>query len=156
MKKLAITAVLCLCTALFFGCGNDRKSSGSSSESMKKSSSDEYDCDLTKMSSTMVYSMVFQMVTEPKKFVGKTIKMKGAFSSYQDEETGRRFFGCVIKDALACCSQGLAFELAKPRKYPDEYPAEGAAIVVEGDYDYEKDEGGGGFPIIRNAELLKQ
>ena len=107
------------------------------------------------MSSTMVYSMVYQMVTEPKKYIGKTIKMKGAFSSYKDEETGRRFFGCVIKDALACCSQGLAFELAKPRKFPSEYPSEGTSITIVGTFDFEKEEDGIGFPIIKNAKLFR-
>ena len=118
-----------------------------------KENSNYADIDLTRMSSTMVYSMVYQMVTDPQKYVGKRIKMKGAFSTYFDEETEQRFFGCIIKDALACCSQGLAFELAKPREFPKEYPAEGDIIIVEGDFDYEKDEGGGGFPIIRNAEM---
>ena len=112
--------------------------------------------DLTKMSGTVVFALVSRMVTEPAKFQGKHIKMAGVFSSYYDDQIDRRFYGCVIADALACCSQGLAFELAKPRKYPDEYPAEGDAIIVEGDYDYEKDEGGGGFPIIRNATLSNQ
>ena len=112
--------------------------------------------DLTKMSGTVVYAMVYQMVTEPVKFKGKRIKMKGFFSSYYDEEIERRFYGCVIQDALACCSQGLAFELSKPRKYPDEFPAEGNKITIEGDFDYEKDEGGGGFPIIRNATMQNE
>ena len=101
----------------------------------------------------MIYGQVNQMVMYPKKYIGKHIKMKGNFSSYYDEELERRFYGCVIQDALACCSQGLAFELAKPREFPKEYPAEGDIIIVEGDFDYEKDEGGGGFPIIRNAEM---
>lgn len=113
----------------------------------------KYDIDISRMSGTMVYGQVYQMVMYPSKYLGKHIKMKGIFSSYYDEELERRFYGCVIQDALACCSQGLAFELAKPRKYPKEYPAEGDAIIVEGDFDYEKDEGGGGFPIIRNADM---
>ncbi len=113
----------------------------------------KYDIDLSRMSGTMIYGQVNQMVMYPKKYIGKHIKMKGIFSSYYDEELERRFYGCVIQDALACCSQGLAFELAKPREFPKEYPAEGDIIIVEGDFDYEKDEGGGGFPIIRNAEM---
>ena len=107
------------------------------------------------MSATMVYSMVFQMVTDPQKFVGKRIKMKGAFSSYYDEAVNRRFFGCVIKDALACCSQGLAFETFKPRKYPKDFPSEGSSITIIGNFDYEKEEDGIGFPIIRNAIFVK-
>lgn len=121
----------------------------------EKKSTSHVDIDLTRMSSTMVYSMVFKMVTEPTKFVGKRIKMKGVFSSYQDEETGRRFFGCVIKDALACCSQGLAFETATPRKYPKEYPSEGTSITIVGTFEYEKEEDGIGFPIIKNAKLFR-
>jgi hypothetical protein len=114
---------------------------------------EKYDIDISRMSGTMVYGQVNQMIMYPSKYLGKHIKMKGIFSSYYDDQIDRRFYGCVIADALACCSQGLAFELAKPRKYPEQYPAEGDAIIVEGDFDYEKDEGGGGFPIIRNADM---
>ena len=103
----------------------------------------------------MVYSMVYQMVTDHQKYVGKRIKMKGAFSTYFDEETEQRFFGCVIKDALACCSQGLAFETAKVRRYPNDYPDEGASITIVGTFEFEKEEDGIGFPIIKNAKLYK-
>ena len=78
------------------------------------------------------------------------------FSSYFDEETEQRFYGCVIQDALACCSQGLAFELSKPRKYPKEYPAEGSVITITGDFDFVKEEDGASYPIIRNAKLLNE
>ena len=121
----------------------------------KVSTNTHADIDLTRMSSTMVYSIVYQMVTDPQKYTGKTIKMKGIFSSYVDEDTNRRFFGCVIKDALACCSQGLAFELAKPRKYPSEYPSEGASITIIGTFEFEKEEDGIGFPIIKDAILFR-
>jgi hypothetical protein len=126
-----------------------------SANATDKVSANRVDIDLSRMSSTMVYTMVYKMVTEPEKFVGKTIKMKGIFSSYVDEETNRRFFGCVIKDALACCSQGLAFELAKPRKYPSEYPSEGASITIIGTFEFEKEEDGIGFPIIKDAILFR-
>ena len=119
------------------------------------SSANRVDIDLSRMSATMVYSMVYQMVTEPKKFIGKRIKMKGSFSSYYDEAVDRRFFGCVIKDALACCSQGLAFETFKPRKYPKDFPREGSPITIIGRFDYEKEEDGIGFPIIRNAIFIE-
>ena len=104
----------------------------------------------------MVYAQVNQMVTNPAKYVGKRIKMKGVFSSYYDEQEKRRFFGCVIADALACCSQGLAFELAKPRKFPDEYPSEGEQILIIGDFELETDEGGIKYPIIRNAKMSNE
>lgn len=114
------------------------------------------DIDLSRMSSTMVFAQVNQMVTTPQKFIGMHIKMKGVFSSYYDYETDQRFFGCVIADALACCSQGLAFSLDKPRKFPDEYPAEGATIVIIGYFDSVKEESGETYPIIRHAEIVKE
>lgn len=141
--KTVIVAVLCLFAF------------ATSSIASETNSANHIDIDLSRMSATMVYSVVFQMVTEPQKYVGKRIKMKGAFSSYKDEETGRRFFGCVIKDALACCSQGLAFETFKPRKYPKDYPSEGSSITIIGNFEYEKEEDGIGFPIIKNAIFVK-
>ena len=49
-------------------------------------STKKYDIDLTRMSGTMVYAQVNQMVMSPKKYIGKHIKMKGIFSSYNYEE----------------------------------------------------------------------
>ena len=143
ISKAAIIAILCLFAL------------ATTSNAGENVSANHVDIDLSRMSSTMVFTMVYKMVTEPEKFVGKRIKMKGAFSSYKDEDTGRRFFGCIIKDALACCSQGLAFETAKPRKYPSEYPSEGATIIIVGTFEYEKEEDGIGFPIIKNAKLFR-
>ena len=143
ISKTAFIAVLCLFAFATSSIANENVSAN------------RVDIDLSRMSSTMVFTMVYKMVTEPEKFVGKIIKMKGTFSSYKDEETGRRFFGCVIKDALACCSQGLAFETAKPRKYPSEYPSEGTTITIVGIFEYEKEEDGIGFPIIKNAKLFR-
>ncbi len=113
------------------------------------------DIDLTRMSSTMVYAQVYKMVTDPVKFIGKRIRMKGVFSSYYDQETKKRFYGCVIADALACCSQGLAFELAKERKFPDEFPDEGEKITIIGDFEMAED-GDDAYPIIRNAKMSNE
>ena len=113
------------------------------------------DIDLTRMSSTMVYAQVYKMVIDPVKFIGKRIRMKGVFSSYYDQETKKRFYGCVIADALACCSQGLAFELAKSRKYPEEFPDEGTQITIIGDFEM-AEEGDDAYPVIRNAKMSNE
>ena len=131
MKKIAVTVILCLCTALFFGCGNDRKSSGSSSESMKKSSSDEYDCDLTKMSSTRVYSTVYAMLTAPDDYIGKTVRVTGNLNKYTDESTGKTYYSVLIADATACCQQGLEFDMGSGFS---DYPPENALITVTGTF----------------------
>lgn len=123
-KKTAIVFIAVLLLAL----NASAKDSGGNT-------SKKIDIDLTRMSSTMVYAQVYKMVTEPVKFIGKRIRMKGVFSSYYDYETKKRFYGCVIADALACCSQGLAFEPAKDRKFPDD----GEKITIIGDFEMAED-----------------
>ena len=56
--------------------------------------------DLTVLSSTMVYSEVFNMLTMPEEYVGKTVIIKGQFTSYEDPDTKIRYFGCIIADAV--------------------------------------------------------
>ncbi len=145
LKKTAITFIAVLLLAL-----------NASAKDPGRNTSRKIDIDLTRMSSTMVYAQVNQMVTEPVKFIGKRIRMKGVFSSYYDQETKRRFYGCVIADALACCSQGLAFEPAKDRKFPDDFPDEGTSITITGEFDLIKEEDEGSYPIIRNAKMSNE
>lgn len=54
------------------------------------------------------------------------------------------------------CSQGLAFELAKERKFPDDFPKEGASITISGEFDLIKEEDEGSYPIIRNAKMSNE
>ena len=134
MKKPEIAAVLCLCTALFCGCGNNQKSSESSSVSVSKSSADGIDFDLTKMSSTMVYSTVYSMITQPDDYEGKTVKVTGNFNVYHDDTTNKDYYAVLISDATACCQQGMEFDLGSGYKYPDDYPPENALITVTGTF----------------------
>ena len=96
--------------------------------------------DLTAMSSTMVFAEVFNMTTHPEDYVGKTVKMQGIFSTgklYAQEgtfEDGGMVFACIIQDAAACCAQGIPFDLAESRAYPEEYPELGAPITVTGTF----------------------
>ncbi|MDD6211747.1 MAG: hypothetical protein PUB22_01135 [Clostridiales bacterium] len=74
------------------------------------------DLDLTSLSSTMVYAEVYNMMSAPEDYIGKTVKMKGQFTYYQayDEKGNpvpdQLYFACLIADAAACCSQGLEIE----------------------------------------------
>ena len=96
--------------------------------------------DLTVLSSTMVYSEVYNMMMTPENYVGKTIKMKGQFTFYQaTDENGdpipdQIYFACIIADATACCSQGLEFVLAGEHSYPADYPELGTEITVVGTF----------------------
>ena len=91
------------------------------------------DVDLTKLSSTMVYSEVYNMMSSPEGYMGKRVRMKGSFAYAEGD--GRYYFACIIADATACCAQGIEFVLKDERKFPDEYPSKGAEITVVGVFD---------------------
>lgn len=97
-------------------------------------SASNLDVDLTTLSSTMVYSEVYNMMYEPDRYVGKRIKMDGQFAVYEDPNTGAVYTACIIMDATACCSQGLEFVLAGEKTYPDDYPKLGSEITVTGTF----------------------
>ncbi len=118
------------------------------------SSTEGIDVDLTALSSTMVYAEVYQMMVDPEAYVGKTVKMGGIFSDYEDEETGKTYFACIIMDATACCSQGIEFVLTDDYEYPRDYPGVGDDIEVTGVFEtYEED--GNTYCTLTGATLGK-
>ena len=84
------------------------------------------DIDLTKMSATMVYSTVFNMVNNPTNFVGKTMRMRGEYTTYPISAS-ETIHACLVRDAAGCCSQGLEFVLSNGN-----YPAGAGEITVVG------------------------
>lgn len=109
------------------------------------------DVDLTVMSSTMIYSEVYNMMYEPSDYVGKVIKIEGQYAVA--EADGTRYDLCVIKDATACCAQGMEFVLTEDYVYPDAYPEVGSEIVLIGTFDTYW-EGEYMYCTLRNAVLL--
>lgn len=110
-------------------------------EDVPLSTTEGIDIDLTQLSSTMVYSEVFNIVSDPESFVGKVIKMQGSFTMYHDEATDKYYYGCIIQDATACCSQGLEFVPLNATVYPDDFPEEMSTITVTGTFSiYEEGE----------------
>ena len=143
MKKL-ISMMICIITVLALtSCGR-----GSASGKDGK-----IDLDLTELSSTMVYSEVYNMMTSPENYLGKTVKMDGTFASYHDEASDKYYFACIIQDATACCSQGIEFVLTEDYSYPDDYPTEGDEICVVGVFDTYT-EGEFTYCTLRNAKKL--
>ncbi len=122
-------------------------------EDSKKGGTEGVDVDLTVLSSTMVYSEVYNMVMSPENYIGKTVKMDGSFAMYHDEASDRYYFACIIADATACCSQGIEFVLTDKYTYPDDYPEEGGEICVTGVFDTYQ-EGENTYCTLRNAEIV--
>lgn len=121
--------------------------------SIPEGSEEEIDVDLTALSSTMVYSEVYNMMAAPETYIGKTVLMKGPFAVYYDEAADNYYFACVIQDATACCAQGLEFVLAGEPAFPDSYPEPGTEICVTGVFDTYQ-EGDYTYCTLRNAKLL--
>lgn len=70
---------------------------------------DEIDIDLTQMSSEIVLALLYQFVVAPEEYSGQSIRMQGNYYSNYNEQTGVNEYYCVVKDAAACCAQGMEF-----------------------------------------------
>ena len=92
------------------------------------------DLDLTKMSATMIYSTIFDMMIMPEDYVEKIIKVKGWFETYMDTKSGELYYAVLVPDATACCQQGLEFVWKGNHAYPDDFPKPGQNITVTGIY----------------------
>ena len=114
--------------------------------------------DLTKLNGTMMYSQVFDMMSNPQKYMGKRVVMRGQFSFYQPMDgdgkpiPDRIYCSCVIADATACCSEGLEFDLANKPASLEDYPAAGDDIEVSGTFST-YDEGGFTYCRLINAAM---
>lgn len=123
-------------TARQSGINEDAPEPEESSEPVVLSTTEGIDVDLTILSSTMVYSQVYDMVSRPENYEGKIVRMQGYVGSYEDTITGNKYYGCIIQDATACCSQGIEFVL----KEGYEYPANDEDVTVTGEFGtYEED-----------------
>lgn len=120
--KMKKWIALILTVLLLTGCG---KQEAAPSKAAKQA----IDVDLTTLSSTMVYSEVYNMLTEPERYEGKTVRMAGGYSAFLDENTGTIYRVCMIADATACCAQGMEFILTD-----DNYPEMESDITVVGTF----------------------
>jgi len=148
MKRL-LAIILSLVTLFAFSACGDKATEASAQTKEK------YNLDLTKFSGSMIYAKVNDMVSSPEKYKGKTVKMSGLFSVYEDTANNHVYYSCIIPDATACCQQGIEFVLSDTSlKYPDDYPEIGSAITIAGVYGTYY-EGTYMYPQLSNAELLK-
>lgn len=98
----------------------------------------DIDIDLTGLSSNMIYAQMFNITSDPDKYTGKKMRVKGYFS-YTTGDNGKEYFAVIIPDALACCSQGLEFVRDGDYTYPDDYPKLDEEITITGYFDSYKE-----------------
>ena len=162
---LAVCMTLSLC-ACGKGAERDTERGASASEPQPspaiteppQASANGVEVDLTMLSSTMVYSEVYNMLyNDPAHYLGKTVKARGTFSIYQLVTDGVLqpdpvSYACIISDAAACCAEGMEFVLKGDLTYPDDYPELGAEITVVGEFQAYEENGMTGYHLI-NARL---
>ena len=123
-----------------------------------QASADGVDVDLTVLSSTMVYSEVYNMLYyDQESYYGKTVKANGIFAIYQMVVDGVTqpapvAYACIIADATACCAEGMEFVLEGDYTYPDDYPELGAEITVIGEFQSYEENGMTWYHLV-NARL---
>ena len=121
-------------------------------------SAGKVDVDLTVLSSTMVYSEVYNMLyNDPAHYLGKTVKARGGFSIYQLVTDGVLqpdpvAYACIIADATACCAEGMEFVPEGDLTYPEDYPELGAEITVIGEFQSYEENGMTWYHLV-NARL---
>ncbi|MCR5843979.1 MAG: hypothetical protein K6G66_08490 [Oscillospiraceae bacterium] len=156
MRKVLIVLLVLLTLLALPGCGKKDTPAPLVTAPVEAEDPDAADVDLTKLSSTMVYSEVCAMMYEPEQYRGKSVKMRGSFAT--QEYNGQRLYACIVQDATACCAQGLEFEPGDAYTYPDDYPEPGAEITVLGTFDsYREDAGNGNYfvyLVLRDARFL--
>lgn len=117
---------------------------GKSSKSKSKTNSNKIDVDLNNLNANVVYAQVFQMMTEPDKFIGKRIRMSGQFNVYAAEEGNpsgvTEYYAIIIADAQACCQQGIEF-VWPGHTYPEGFPEVKSNASVTGIFEVYKENG---------------
>lgn len=107
----------------------DKNEENKKAENVGGENKKDIDYDLTEMNSDMIYATVFMVVQDPESYAGKTFKIYGNSYTFPTTEGKSMTHYCLIKDALACCAQGLEFISSNS---DEKYPDDGDEIVVTG------------------------
>ena len=67
------------------------------------------DFDISVMNANMVYAQVFDMMMQPEVYENKIIRISGDYYQLPDNK-GKMTNAVIIRDALACCQQGMEFK----------------------------------------------
>ncbi len=131
-KKVCVMLVCCLIFFLFSVGGYGKQDKNLFSKDV---------IDMTKMSKIMVYSNLYNIMSEPDKHVGKKVIMEGTFSSFYDRQSNKKYYACLVQDAGACCTMGIQIVPAQKYMNSKKIPQEDAKITVTGTFDTYEENG---------------
>lgn len=169
MRKIIVT----LSCILLVGCGGVKKAdvgssadinniesnaqtAGTDVKSEEPKADGQVDYDLSSMGPDMVYATIYQMMIDPKSYVGKSFKVTGNYYSSYSKENDQYYHFCMVKDAAACCAQGLELLWADESMNKHENcPDEEALVTVEGVFEtYE--EGQNTYGRLKDVRLVNE
>lgn len=154
IRKLLTALIAGLLFECMHGCTAVKPQMSQEQETISESEEpdDGIDLDLVGQSSTIVYSEVYSMMISPEDYRHKTIRICGYLTEGKNSR-GVQAPVCLIPDAAQCCAQGMLFEWEGTHVYPDDYPAEGEQIVIQGEFDYSTD-GNYIYPVLLKADMV--
>ena len=118
IKTLFSASLLTVLLLTLCACGGGEQASAPAQETSTEAAA--VDVDLTQLSSTMVYSEVYNIMMAPEDYVGKIIRMNGECVSAYYEPTDATYYSIIIQDATACCAQGIEYVLGDGQAYPED------------------------------------
>ena len=121
--------ILLLCVFCLASCSKKLLTKEFTSNEQVQNSSTELNFDFTTMNANMVYAQVFNMMIEPESYNGKTFCIKGTFTELTSFD-GTPVYAVIIKDAFACCTQGIEFKY----DFNGAKPSAEQIITVRGTY----------------------
>lgn len=133
MKKIFSAIILILCFILT-GCSDNGKANSSAERSSISESKNQnkVDIDLSRLEGNIVFSEATDILSNADKYIGKTIRVKGYFSSSYDSHDDSRYYMILIGELPT--EKGFEFIWDEgSHRYPDEYPKEKAEIIIEGE-----------------------
>ena len=135
---------------------NNIESSAVSEEETESISEGELDYDLSIMTPDMVYATVYQLMVDPKTYIGKSFKITGNYYTSYRKEKDIYYHFCMIKDAAACCAQGIEILWADEKMNRHENcPEEDARVTIEGVFEtYE--EGPNTYGRLKDARIVQE
>lgn len=154
MIRKIVTALVCgLLFECMHGCTAVKPQFFQEQETVSESEEPEdgIDLNLAGQSSTIVYSEVYSMMISPEDYRHKTIRICGYLSEGRNSR-GEKAPVCLIPDAAKCCAQGMLFDWKGDHSFPEDYPAIGEQIVIQGVFDYSTD-GNYIYPELLEAEM---
>ena len=86
--------------------------------------------DTTRMSSTMAYAELYNILVNPAQYVGRGIRVEGRYYSAMTSDGAERVHMVLVYDSAACCELGVEFQLPQGM----DYPQPGETVLVSGTF----------------------